>query len=111
MANMATVKFAICRKFKIKTKSGPYAMDFSDISQEFAFIFGDRTLVCTQLWQKAAQEEEKRLEEAERKKAALAALNVKQGPKTGMCQTSQKKCPTVFGSHNSVMITAKCPRI
>jgi len=30
---------------------------------------------------KAAQEEEKRLEEAERKKAALAALNVKQGPK------------------------------
>ena len=32
---------------------------------------------------KAAQEEEKRLEEAERKKAALAALNVKQGPKTG----------------------------
>ena len=30
-----------------------------------------------------AQEEAKRAEEAERKKAALAALNVKQGPKTG----------------------------
>ena len=32
---------------------------------------------------KMAQEEAKRAEEAERKKAALAALNVKQGPKTG----------------------------
>jgi len=31
---------------------------------------------------KMAQEEAKRAEEAERKKAALAALNVKQGPKT-----------------------------
>lgn len=55
---------------------------------------------------KAAQEEEKRLEEAERKKAALAALNVKQGPKTGMFQTFQKNTRLSLDC-----ITAKCTQM